>query len=262
MIDPNAPNDEISLLDLLVVIAESWWIIVGGSLLVGAVAYFAAPSQPAVFSSTAVLAAPPAQIESMLADLGIQGNFETRASNNDTAITVRDPSPERAEVALTEFVDNAATQLAATTVAPVHARMEALTERLNEIEALTGQAEAALARWQDQPEPDETAIASIFQLQQLLQAERFAVQEEVRALDLQIESLPQTMVVVPPSPAEGGSGRSPLLLAVLAAMGAGFVLLVLAFLRHGLRQSTANPESKAKLQRIKNALLFRRPTAN
>jgi len=260
--EPNAQNDEISLLDLLVVIAEFWWIIVGGSLFVGAVAYFVATSQPAVYSSTAVLAAPPAQIEAILADLDIQGDFEVRASGNNTAIAVKSPSRERAEAELAQFVETVTGHVTTTALVRAQPRMDALNDRLAEIEALAGRADAALTQWQAQPESDETAIASILQLQQQLQAERFTLQEEARLLATQIDSLPQTMVVVPPGPAEKGAGRSPLIMAILAAMGSGFVLMVLAFLRHGLRQSAGSPENSAKLNRIRNALLFRRPTAN
>lgn len=260
--DINHENDEISLLDLLVVIAESWWLIVGGGLLAGAAAYFVTTSQPDVYTSTAVLAAPPAQINTILADLNVQGDFEVRASGDNTAIAFKAPSRERAEAELTQFLEIATPHLTAPALAPTLPRMEALTKRLGEIEALAGRADAALSQWQAQTEPDETAIASMFQLQQQLQAERFTVQEEARLLALQIVSLPQTMVVVPPGPSERGAGRSPLVMAALAVMGTGFVLILLTFLRHGLRQSADNPESRTKLQRIKNALMFRRTTAN
>lgn len=262
MTDTNDHSDEISLLDLLVVIAESWWIIVGGSLLAGTIAYFATASQPVVYSSSAELAAPPAQIEALLADLDIQSDVEARASGNNTAIVFKAASPERAETELAQFVEAATAKLGETSIAPARLRVESLTRRLNEIEALAGRADAALTGWQAQTEPDETAIAGMFQLQQQLQAERFALQEEAQLLAMQIDSIPQAMMVVPPSPAETGGGRSPVIVAALAAIGAGFLLMVSAFVRHGLRQSAGNPKSSVKLQRIKNALLLRRPTAN
>ncbi len=53
-------------------------------------------------------------------------------------------------------------------------------------------------------------------------------------------------------------GRSPLLTAILVVLGSGFFLLILVFVRQGLKGASQDPAAREKVERIRNSLLLRR----
>src|SRR5690554_6872351 len=98
--DQHYPNDEISLLDLLVVIAEHWLILVFVPLLAGLAAYGFLALQPHAWTASAMVGLPPAEVSHHLpgvldgaADMerGLDVTAGSSAERSRLALTLDDP---------------------------------------------------------------------------------------------------------------------------------------------------------------------------
>eukprot|EP00873_Tetraselmis_striata_P031701 jgi/Tetstr1/451965/TSEL_039001.t1 len=76
-----------------------------------------------------------------------------------------------------------------------------------------------------------------------------ALNDEMTATGMQIEGAKVSVESL---------GRSPLLTAILVVLGSGFFLLILVFVRQGLKGASQDPAAREKIERIRNSLLLRR----
>src|SRR5690606_2605277 len=102
-------TDDISLLDLLVVIAESWAFLSVVPILVGSYTFAVLQFQTQTFSSSAVLAMPQAELEAAVTEEFISASVGPQATGTSAAdimsgLTCRSEAPLQTVVSL-EFPD-------------------------------------------------------------------------------------------------------------------------------------------------------------
>lgn len=267
-------DEEISLLDLGVTIAENWLWLVILPIVLGAITYIlialggsqyrASLSVPFTTDEIAKLwqlpqDSPLAIPQVELAADGATNGIVIEASEDGWASTISLVSDTREGVraALDQFGDVLEQAANAGAIESTASRYE---ERLDDIEnsiALRAQLIADLEsrlEASDGSEGAEYGLAAL-SLSQLLDG---------RAADY--DRLEALRAVMPASEAAIADaevtvtrqGRSPLLMAVLVVLGSGFVMLILVFVRKGLKGAGDDPVTRAKLERIRNGFLLRR----
>lgn len=269
-------DDEISLLDLLVIIAENWVLLVLAPLTIGIVTYFVLINQPQILQSEAVIGLPPETIINFvetgladdtldpalsLAEAGGEGLSVSQGPNPQSSALVL-ISPDRdGRAALDGLVDDIVASVQAGAIITPRGELVSRIARIEETLVLRAgiiaRLQAALADIeQDTPFDAEAYSATARALDHMLLG--FTAEEDTIALlEVELAAFTSANVVISPPTGPSIQARSPILLAGLATLGAGFILLILVFIAAGLRGAN-DPESRQKITRIKNALLLRR----
>lgn len=269
-------EDEISLLDLMVIIAENWLLLVLVPLALAAVAYGVLVTRPQPYVSDMVVALPPADVAefveagiadgALAAELALAGPDRERIALTpgenplETRITVLSDQRSAGREALGQLSDllEAAVQAGTITTASgdlltrvvdLQATMEirdAAIDRLGDI----------LARTTRVTEDAQTYALSALAFNQMVLGR---AEDEAALLDLKDQFAASSAEIVLAAPsAPRPQGRSPLLIAVLAGLGSAFMLLIFVFIRAGLRSAASEEVNREKLERIRNGLLLRR----
>lgn len=274
-------DDEIDLLDLLVTVAENIKLLVLGPLVVGLVALGVAFQKPQIFESTAVVNAEAGGYNSNLLVAMSQSapvlqvvrqatNFAPESSPEQAIRQLRgsiNASIGRQDklVTLTVTRDSAAS---AQTI------LQALLQELFVRSQSRG---AALERLQARIDQEQQSYQAAVLLEQELlpliqsgkateatanayaslvssNAAKFV---SIQSLQARLLGLTEDEILQPPSLPEGASKSNKSLIAVVAALASGFALLLFVFVRQAFRNAGANPESAAKLARIRQAFGLR-----
>jgi|GEM_PF-1674400 len=265
-------DGEVSLLDLLVIIAENWLLLVIVPVALAAATYAFLLAQNQTLRSQAILDLPPATAEALVTEVLEQGQYgEVLAareaggmvidSGTGTATTQLQltSDDQKAHEQFRALVDRIVKVVKAGVPEVRDDRIAVLESRLSLRDGIVARLETAAADLADDPIFDADAYASVVaalnttQMLRDLEADKLATlrREDVTANDGQI-------TLVDPVTGPQRVGRSPLLTAILTLLGSGFVLFVLVFIRAGVRGAMTNAESRQKLERITNALLLRK----
>lgn len=237
--------DEIGLLDILVTLAENIKLLILGPLAAGLLALGVSFVWPQTFESVAVLQAEPATASLMTtaavldpvaealglrkdataeeARQALRERIKTSMGRNDKLLTLTasGKTPEQAQATASELL------------AQIYAQTQPRGSRKVRLERQLAEAEA---RMKSNP-------SSAFRTQILeLEAELEGV---TAAQVLQAPTLPEKAI----SPKKG-------LTAIMTTLTTGFLLVVWVFIRSSLRK-VQDPESLAKLNRVKHALGLR-----
>ena len=271
--DGVSQSDEISLLDLAVVIAESWILLVVGPLVVAAGVFAFSVVQPAPLRSEALLAIPPSEAsqfsdrqfvsdatdDTVAADI-VEG-LSITAGGNDTqsrislTLAESDNPQARLQSLISAFQEQHYTPIIEVEAEQRQEERDRIEARLAAVDASTTRINAIIDRIESQSPLDGSAIADLFSTLSQLEEEASLYAENLEQINAQAsgDEASNTLVVSEPTPNIQVSGRSPLLIAVLAGLGAGFVLLVFVFIRNGLRTGNSDPVTRDKLNRIRKA---------
>ena len=234
-------QDEISLLDILVTLAENVKLLIIGPLLVGLSALGVGYMLPQTFESVAVLQAEQATaslmttavvLDPVVAKLGLakdasaeeardmlRGQIKAAVGGKDKLLTliVSAPTPQQAQAIGNAVLEQ--TYLQSRPKGPVRARLEA---QLAEAQGLLKNA----------------AIAQI----------------QVSALEAQLEGISEAQLVQAPTLPQKASQPKKAQLAIVATLATGLALLLFIFMRQALRNATADVEAARKWARIRRAL--------
>src|SRR5690606_4774739 len=147
----NSPDmEEISLLDILVILAESWVMILLGAIAAAALAFVLASNQPRTYESTMLLSLPLAEVEAALdadpALAAIRSGFElgdasaggaagTTPADARTLVTFHGASAEATEAAMTEFMNRLLEPRMERARLPVEAELVAIGRRIDDLDA-------------------------------------------------------------------------------------------------------------------------------
>jgi LPS O-antigen subunit length determinant protein (WzzB/FepE family) len=279
---PDPPtDDEIDLLDVLVTVAEHIKLLVLGPLLAGLTALGVGFALPETYQSTSLL---------MVEKSNRQLNVNTM-STLATSATVLDPvakslglldrglTIERAREQLLQQVKVSVGRndklLSITTTAPKAEQAQLLNRlllqhlfeqsrpqgaELARLKAWLAQEHASYGRGTKIEENLAGQLGSGKALDKIPEAyssifstnlTRWAV---IQTLEAQLAGLQQTDIAQPATLPEQPSMPQKSLIALVAALATGFVLLLFVFARQALRNSIANPKSAAKLARIRRVL--------
>jgi LPS O-antigen subunit length determinant protein (WzzB/FepE family) len=277
-------DDEIDLLDLLVTVADNIKLLVLGPIVVGLAALGVGYTLPQTFQSTSLLA-----VEKSVSSLN--ANVVTTLA---TTAAVLDPVAQ--QLGLLDqglSIDQARSRLQGQVVASVGRNDKLLNitttatqpqqaQLLNQLVVQqvfeqTRPRGAELARLQAQLAQEQTSYATSTQLEQTLAkllasgkaqdktsetyatllAANSARLFTIQTLEAQLAGLQPSDMVQPATLPEQAIKPKKSLIAVVAALATGFALLLFVFVRQALRNSGTNPESAAKLARIRRALGLR-----
>jgi uncharacterized protein involved in exopolysaccharide biosynthesis len=268
--------EEVSLLDLLVTLAENAKLLIVGSLLVGLCALALGFVLPPTFQSVAVLQAeqataslmdtaavldPVAAGLGMDKDDGVEGARRTlrekiRATvgRNDKllTLTVSAPTPEQAQ-----DIANAVLEQTFLQSRPKGSVGKRLETQLAEAQGRLRNAESAAAGVLKRLETSAVSGLGGSELARgyadLLTAAA-AAQKQVGEFETQLEGLSKALLLQAPTLPEKAIQPKKALLAIGATLGTGFFLLLFVFVRQALRTTAADAEAAGKLARIRRAL--------
>lgn len=265
-------HDEVSLLDILVVIAESWVLLVVGAVVAAFVGYMFAAAQPVTYRAIAEVALSQVEAERLLerdAEFAAAVPAADMALNRATIeaisrVTVSGHPPELVAEELARIITIFRTSGQSIVDARrirLQEQIDRARQRVAEIDTAKFRVDSAAERIETQETFFGVAFAELAGISQNLASERYALVQQISGMELSLAALPDDIVTWSTAPTESGGGRSPVVTAGVFGMAAGFLLLVMVFIRHGIRVAKQDPAGSEKMDRIKRALLLRPRTS-
>jgi uncharacterized protein involved in exopolysaccharide biosynthesis len=274
----HAPDDEIDLLDLLVTIAENIKLLVLGPIVAGLLALSVSFTLPNTFESKAVInankegvdpnvlvtmATTAAVLEPVRQQIGfepglptelalnaLRGSIKTSLGRADklVTLTVTAPSAEQAQrtnqALLAELFKQA--QPRGADLARLNARLQFEKESLLKVLSFEEELVAIIKSGKE-----SDLLSATYVNVTALKGPHFAM---IQRLEAQIEGLGQNALVQPATLPEKPLSNKKAMVATMTALAVGFALLLFVFVRQAFVNAAANPESAAKLARIKHSL--------
>ena len=267
-------QEEIDLLDILVTLAENIKLLILGPLLVGICALGIAYIVPQTFESIAVLKAEQATaslmttasvLDPVAADLGLtkvdsaeearkllREQIKVSVGRNDKllTLTVSAPAPQQAQA-----IANAVLQQTYVQSRPKGSDLTRLEIQLKDAKARTKSAEdALLKRMESNGAAGSTESARGYA--ELLNVAA-AAQNQVAALQAQLEGLTDAQLIQAPTLPEKASKPKKGLIAIGATLAAGLALMLFVFVRQAVRGAAKDAGAASKMARIRRALALR-----
>jgi hypothetical protein len=268
--------EEIGLLDLLVTLAENVKLLIIGPLAVGLCALGISFVLPQTFDSVAVLQAEQATaslmvtaavLDPVVASLGLakedtvegarrtlREHIKVAVGRNDKllTLTVSDRTPQQAQATANAVLQQ--TYLQSSPKGGIRKRLEVqLTEaqgRLKNAES----AAAGLLKRLDSPAANTNTGTELARGYADLLSAAGSAQNQVIALEGQLEGLSEALLVQAPTLPQKASKPKKGLIAIGATLATGLLLLLFVFMRQALRNTAANAEVSGKLARIHRSL--------
>ncbi len=270
-------DDEISLLDLLLIIAQNWLLLILGPALIGAITFGVFVTQPQTYRWEATIGLPVPIVEALIAELDEDGTLDprlgisstgadglsvTQGGNAQSSRLILRHLDTGAGTALGSLVATLATNAQALPLPDSHGalvdRVEALRSAQTFRDGVIARLEAGIADISaTEPFDAQGYAAAALALDQVL-VSRTAAALELDSLEIELVTASSLEIAAGPVAGPTREGRSPALMAAIAVLGSGFLILVLVFIRAGLRGASRDPETQEKLDAIKNAILLRR----
>lgn len=279
----NAEEGDVSLLDLLVTLAENIRLLILGPLLVGlsvlGLGYVLSQSFDSVAvlqaeQATASLMTSAAVLDPVAASLGLtrgdspeaarrtlRTQIKTAVGRTDKllTLTVSAGTPQQAQALANAVLEQTYRQ--SSPKGSVRARLETqLAEakaRLNNAQTVT----ASLLKRLDSSVASSTSGSELVRSYAELLTVTGAAQKQIAELETQLEGLSATQLVQAPTLPEKASKPQKALLAIGATLATGVLLLLFVFMRQALRNMAADSEAADKLARIRRALGLKKPMA-
>ena len=270
-------QEEIDLLDILVTLAENIKLLILGPLFVGICALGIAYIVPQTFESIAVLKAEQATaslmttasvLDPVAADLGLtkvdsaeearkllREQIKVSVGRNDKllTLTVSAPAPQQAQA-----IANAVLQQTYVQSRPKGSDLTRLEIQLKDAKARTKSAEdaagALLKRMESNGAAGSTESARGYA--ELLNVAA-AAQNQVAALQAQLEGLTDAQLIQAPTLPQKASKPKKGLIAIGATLAAGLALMLFVFVRQAVRGAAKDADAASKLARIRRALALR-----
>lgn len=270
-------QEEIDLLDILVTLAENIKLLILDPLFVGICALGIAYIVPQTFESIAVLKAEQATaslmttasvLDPVAADLGLtkvdsaeearkllREQIKVSVGRNDKllTLTVSAPAPQQAQA-----IANAVLQQTYVQSRPKGSDLTRLEIQLKDAKARTKSAEdaagALLKRMESNGAAGSTESARGYA--ELLNVAA-AAQNQVAALQAQLEGLTDAQLIQAPTLPEKASKPKKGLIAIGATLAAGLALMLFVFVRQAVRGAAKDAGAASKMARIRRALALR-----
>jgi hypothetical protein len=280
------PEAEISLLDLLVTLADNVKLLILGPLAAGLTALGIAFVLPQKFESVAILQAEPATASLMstasvldptVASLGLDADQSVESSRQALRDRIK-TATGRSDKLLTITVSGATPQQAQATAKALLASVEAQSRPMG-ASKLKLETQLADTKMRQQKAiragdvllpvlesingrkvlPDGRDADLVKGYTELLNTVS-AAQSQALVIEAQLEGLTDSQLLQAPTLPEKAVGPKKGMIAVGTTLATGFLLLLLVFVRSGLRSAEADPASAVKLARIRRALSLRSPS--
>ena len=280
---PFPPEDEISLLDLLVTVSENIKLLILGPLAAGLCALGVSFTLPATYESVAILPSEAAGINSTLrlpsvldpvvvslglakgktveqARLALDGRIKTVVGKQDKllTLTVSGESPQQAQAIakalLTQIYEQ--NRPRGNNKTRLEAQLVSAKQRLADAQRTSVGLLGILERGIKSDVGLKSSGSDVSKSYTDLLAVLAGMQSQVVSIELQLEGLTNDQLLQAPSLPEKPVSQKKAMKATVAALGTGFALLLWVFVRSSLRAAGADPASAAKLAAIRRALGF------
>ena len=277
----NAEESEISVLDLLLVVAENLKLLIFGPILVGLLALAGAYLVPQSYTSQAILALPPATatatqaaaimvsplvldpiIESLnlsegrstqVARVGLANQIKAAVGKDGLLrLDVTAHSPAQAQTIANAVIDSwlKSTVPGEQARADLAKRLSYAQTSLDAVTRLISRLDAGGAANLNKPltrGEAGTSFVGLGELQSRYLGDVLSIPRELQGLSRDVVKQPPTLPTEPVSPKKG-------LIAALAAIASGFVLLLWVFVRQAWRRATQDARMAEKCRRLAAAL--------
>ena len=287
-------DDELDLFDALLIVVENIKLLVLGPLLLGLLAGLVTMSSPKAYESHFSIHIPFSDFTNASAE-GLKATsslFVERLRATSTLATAQSVLESQGHAAWAQGLNRSAVRASVernSTVVRVvvqakeaqaaQAMAQALLLTVQQGGHLPQQARAAMAQALEKEESSlanarlaEARLAAAMKQSAVLDpatvqsySALFAAiaqtAERVEQQRLALQGLSSDALIQAPTLPGAPVKTKPMLTAVMAALAAGFVLLLFVFVRQGFRNAAAQPEAAAKLARIRLAFGRRRPGA-
>ncbi len=277
----NNDADEIDLLDLLLVLAENLKLLVGGAVLSALLAFSGASFWPKTFEATAIVASEQvfatllksAPVIDAVAALPAgkavlqpsdDSNQEQRgalrsrigatfsAKDKTVTLTARAKDPDQARQLAQAVLEQAFLKSQ-----PRGAERERLEQQLAQAKMRQAEAAKGAAGLARQIESGRGSTFDVAQgYAQLLRALE-AGEQTISTLENKLAGVNSSDLLQAPASAQHAVAPKRALVTVVGGLAGGFALLLFVFVRQALRRAAHDPESAAKLARIRQALGLR-----
>ena len=270
-------QEEIDLLDILVTLAENIKLLILGPLLVGICALGIAYIVPQTFESIAVLKAEQATASLMTtaavlnpvaAELGLtqedspeearrrlREQIKVAVGRNDKllTLTVSAPTPHQAQIVADAVLRQTYQQSRpkASELARLEVQLKGAEARIKNAEDAAG---ALLKRMELSGAAGGAELARGYG--ELLTVAD-AAQNQVAALQAQLEGLTDAQLIQAPTLPEKASKPKKGLIAIGATLAAGLALMLFVFVRQAVRGAAKDAGAASKMARIRRALALR-----
>ena len=276
----SAMDDEIDLLDLLVTVAESWKLLIFVPLLVGVLTFATVSTYQVSYQSNAILRLSEQEVavlhsapvlDPLLEPFGYMGRANgvvenarmaltqdlTSAVNKQTklvTISAKSSKPEIAQQINTQAISRLMDELTPKGLAKagILQSIEYRQQAVDISERSFAQLVEAFPKGSVGASNAEQAVTSISSLVSLVLENKQAIQALEQSL---LPRGPEVFVQAPTLPTQP-MPRKRAMTTVVAILASGFALLLFVFVRKALQNAGTNPESAAKIVRIKQAFGF------
>ncbi len=273
-------QDEISLLDILVTLAENAKLLIIGPLLVGLSALGVGYMQPPSFESVAMLQAEQTTaslmttaivLDPVVAKLGLakdvsaeeargmlRGQIKAAVGSKDKflVLTVSAATPQQAQAIAVAVLEQ--TYVQSRLKGGMRARLETqLAEAQGRLKNSEKAATSLFKRMESSAaNANANAIGSNEQPRSYAELLNVAAaaQTQVLALEAQLEGMSEAQLVQAPTLPQKASQPKKAQLAIVATLATGLALLLFIFMRQALRNAAADVEAARKWARICRAL--------
>jgi hypothetical protein len=277
----NAEESEVSVLDLLLVVAENLRLLILGPILVGLLALAGAYLLPQSYISQAILALPTAPatqaaammvsplvldpiIESFnlsegrskeLTRSGLASQIKAAVGKDGLLrLDVTAHSPAQAQAIANAVIDNwlKSTVPGDLARADLEKRLSYAQTSLNAVTRLIGRLDSEVGTNLSKPltrGEAGTSFVGLGELQARYLGEVLSIPRELQGLSRDVVKQPPTLPTEPVSPKKG-------LIAALAAIAAGFVFLLWVFMRQAWRRATQDARMAEKCRQLAAAWRF------
>ena len=280
---PANPEAEISLLDLLVTLADNVKLLILGPLVAGLTALAIAFAWPQTFESVAILQAEPATasliataavLDPTVVSLGLnrgqsvegarealRGRVKTAVGRNDKllTITVSGVTPQQAQATVVALLAAVEAQSRPTGTSKLRLEAQLADTKIRQEKAIRAGdillpvLESINGRQVLSDGRDAELVKGYTELLNTVSA----AQSQALVIQAQLDGLTDSQLVQAPTLPEKAVSPKKGMIAVGATLATGFLLLLLVFVRNGLRSAETDPVSAAKLARIRRALSWR-----
>lgn len=280
---PSPPEDEISLLDLLVTVSENIKLLILGPLAAGLCALGVSFALPATYESVAILPSEAAGINlnSTLrlplvldpvvvsqglakgktveqARLALDGRIKTAVGkqNKFLTLTVSGESPSQAQAIAKALLAQIYEQNRprGSNKTRLEAQLVSAKQRLADAQRTSVGLLGILERGIKSDIALKSTGSDVSKSYTDLLAVLDSMQSQVVSIEQQLEGMTDEQLLQAPSLPEKPVSQKKAMMATVAALGTGFVLLLWVFVRSSLRAAGTDPVSAAKLAAIRRAL--------
>lgn len=268
--------EEISLLDMLVTLAENVKLLIIGPLVMGLCALGIGFVLPQTYQSVAVLQAEQstaslmstaAVLDPVIASLGLakddtvedarrklREQVKTVIGRNDKllTLTVSATAAQQAQAIANAVLQQ--TYLQSQPKGNVRVRLEAQLAEAQTRRKNAQDAAAGLLKRLESSGSGANGGAELARGYAELLSATGAAQSQITVLEIQLEGLSEAMLIQAPTLPQKASQPKKGLIAIGATLATGLVLLLFVFMRQALRNTAENETSSGKLARIRRAL--------